>query len=146
MSTPIVNNIIERIEILLNTVTEIKQVAMYPRIPIDNAKTLRPYCAVRVDPEGYAKRNMLEINSIAITMATIFECKEDRENIMLRAYEYDAAIHYALFNDSSLADLCEDIVRETPEFEYVSETDGYVISRYVLTYMHKYGDPYNRNF
>ena len=145
---PVINNILDAFDIIINTVSEISQVELFPTIPIERETAAFPLTAIFEVPLEWQDRNRLEVNITSIHIETWYEITSGKENMYKRGKVLEALIHRAIMNecqaDGLLRGLIEKIVKEVPEYNYENLELGAVIQKYTVSYLTTWGDPFTK--
>ena len=146
MSTPIITLIKTRLEITLNTITDIKKVYMFPVTPINADTAPYPFTAVFDTHDGWENRNQLEVNILNFHLETWVKVGADTDTLVTRLDLLEAKIHDAIMAELKtglLHNYIQKSEKRSPSKQYVDEdSTGILTQGYILTYLQKYGNSF----
>jgi len=146
MSTPIITLIKNRIEIVLNTITDIKKVYMCPTISSNLETAPFPFINAYYTFDGWEFRNQLEMNVINLHIETWVVVSENIDELVTKFELYEASIHKAIFDELETGILhryTQKVEKKSPLYEYQDEGSvGRLTQEYLLTYGHTKGNSF----
>jgi len=146
---PIITLIKNKIDVAINTVTEIESVYVFPFLSTIFETLMYPTALIYMEPTNWEDRNRLERNIVNANIEVWYEVSEDAEVLSTQGELLEAKTHQAIFAScadkvNGMAKYTQNVTKLPPDYQFPQEGLGVVKMQYTVNYLTTWGNPFSQ--
>jgi len=148
-SVPIITEIKNKIDIAVNTISDIEEVHTFPFVSTIFELMMYPAVLIYLEPTNWENRNRLERHDVNINIEVWYEVSEDVEKLSTQGELLEALVHQAIFTScgdkiNGLAKYIQKITKNPPDYQFPQEGLGVVKMQYAISYLTVWGNGFSQ--